>query len=287
MNIPWTIPDQTQSDGRHLVNGFWSLWDMITQFGLKFSQAIIQLEEAKWLCMPFQLPEGQQPVDPNFVRRAAAAGLRSMREVCILSDMDDVLPELDRVFYLIEPIDPSIPPAPLMGLSQAINHLLSRLQDDLQQQFFFHVMQQDVQFYGNRSFFGELVAKKFKDAGDDIQRAGNCLAFHEPTACVFHLMRAMEVVVRQLSKRLKVTITPQTTWRQMTRNMDPKIKAMPEATPRQKEKKNDWEAARANLHHVGSVWRNNTMHPATSYTQSQALDVINAVRVFMIGLSAL
>ena len=47
------------------------------------------------------------------------------------------------------------------------------------------------------------------------------------------------------------------------------------------------EAARANLHHVGSVWRNNTMHPAGSYTQSQALDVFNAVRVFMSGLAAL
>jgi hypothetical protein len=101
------------------------------------------------------------------------------------------------------------------------------------------------------------------------------------------LMRAMEIAVRQLSKRMKVTITPQTTWRQMTGNMDHKIKAMPERTDPQKRKKNDWEAARANLHHVGSVWRNNTMHPATSYTRSQAHDVLTAVRVFMAGLAEL
>jgi len=90
-----------------------------------------------------------------------------------------------------------------------------------------------------------------------------------------------------LATRLKITITPQTTWRQMTGNMDPKIKAMPDATELLKRKKNDWEAARANLHHVGSVWRNNTMHPAVSYTQSQARDVLNAVRVFMNGLADL
>jgi len=59
---------------------------------------------------------------------------------------------------------------------------------------------------------------------------------------------------------------------------------MPDATERQNRKKNDWEAARANLHHVGSVWRNKTMHPNTSYTQSQARDVFNATRVFMGGL---
>jgi hypothetical protein len=73
----------------------------------------------------------------------------------------------------------------------------------------------------------------------------------------------------------------------MTGQMDDKIKKMPETTDVQKRKKNNWEAARANLHHVGSVWRNNTMHPATSYTPSQAHDVINAVRVFMCGLCEL
>jgi hypothetical protein len=69
-----------------------------------------------------------------------------------------------------------------------------------------------------------------------------------------HQLRAMEVAVRKLSKRLKVTITPQTTWRQMTGRMDDKIKGMPEATDTQKRKKNKWEEARANLHHVGSVY---------------------------------
>jgi hypothetical protein len=77
-------------------------------------------------------------------------------------------------------------------------------------------------------------------------------------------MRAMEAAVRHLVKRLKVTIKPQTTWRQMTAQMDDKIKKQPEATDKQKNKKNEWEAARANLHHVGSVWRNKTTHPAAT-----------------------
>jgi hypothetical protein len=97
----------------------------------------------------------------------------------------------------------------------------------------------------------------------------------------------MEVAVRQLGKRMNLTITPKDTWRRITGNMDEKIKRMPDATDRQKRKKNAWEEARINLHHVGSVWRNRTMHLATSYTQSQAHDIINAVRVFMNALSAL
>jgi hypothetical protein len=89
------------------------------------------------------------------------------------------------------------------------------------------------------------------------------------------------VAVRTLSRRLKITITPQ------TGAMDGKIKGMPDKTFRQQRKKNEWEAARANLHHVGSVWRNNTMHPAVSYSRSQARDVFDAVRVFMSGLCEL
>jgi hypothetical protein len=40
----------------------------------------------------------------------------------------------------------------------------------------------------------------------------------------------------------------------MTGNMEDKIKKMPDKTERQQRKKSDWEAARANLHRVGSVW---------------------------------
>jgi hypothetical protein len=73
----------------------------------------------------------------------------------------------------------------------------------------------------------------------------------------------------------------------MTSQMDAKINKMPDKTAIQKRKKNELEAARTNLHHVGSVWRNNTMHPATFYTASQARDVMHAVRIFMGDLAEL
>ena len=65
------------------------------------------------------------------------------------------------------------------------------------------------------------------------------------------------------------------------------VSGRPHATNAQKRKKNDWEEARVNLAHIGSVWRNNTMHPAKSYTVEQAADVLDAVRVFMASLARL
>ena len=167
------------------------------------------------------------------------------------------------------------------------SHLKHRLFDELENEHYFQVAREDVRFYGQEALFGHRVAKKFKAAVEDIEDAGNCLALQQPTACVFHLMRAMEIAVRKLGKRINVTITPKTTWRQITGAMDDIIKKMPDSTDRQTEKKNSWESARANLHHLGSVWRNKTMHPAASYTPSQARDVFNAARIAMDGLCAL
>jgi hypothetical protein len=135
--------------------------------------------------------------------------------------------------------------------------------------------------------FGSPVHEKFKATRHDIEEAARCLAFGQSTACVFHLMRAMEVVVRRLAIRLGIPNNPKVTWRVLTGNMDDKIKKMLDATAAQRRKKEAWTEARTNLHHVGEVWRNKTMHPAKSYTQPQAEDIWNAVRVFMTGFAEL
>jgi hypothetical protein len=256
---------------------------MLDQYALRFAKAFTALDAAKVMCLPLQIPQGERDVTNREIAMAAAYALDLTRDACVTCGMPNVIPELDRIHILIGPETF----APRLGISQAIIHLQSRIKDELEMQNFFHVRPEDVGLYGQPELFGPTVATKFKNAAQDIQNAGNCAALGQPTACVFHLMRAMEVAVRQLGKRLRVTITPQTTWRQMTGQMDDKIKKMSDSTDAQKRKKNNWEEARANLHHVGSVWRNNTMHPATSYSLSQARDVLNAVRVFMNGLAAL
>jgi hypothetical protein len=169
-------------------------------------------------------------------------------------------------------------------IQQEIKRLAERFEDELERHQFFYVPGDRAEFYNSGVLFNDRILAKFPKSVPELTAAGSCYAVGQPTACVFHLMRAMEVAVRQLGKRLHVTITPNTTWRKITSDTDAKIKPMPEITDGQKKKKNQWEAARANLHHVGSVWRNNTMHPANSYTLPQAKDVIDAVRVFMPSL---
>ena len=253
---------------------------MLKKAALEWGRALADLRFMEIFCgnlAPYQLTPDQQ----NDSRLKMQDVLGNLKRICILSDLDqEIGPELDR-------FQAALSTETHAKLAARCDHLRHAIQDALENEHYFQVNRFDVRFYDQSDAFGALVTKKFRKAAADIKSAGNCIALQQPDACVFHLMRAMEVAVRRLSQRLGVTITPQTTWRQMTGNMDAKIKAMPESTQKQKEKKNLWEEARANLHQVGSVWRNNTMHPAVSYSRSQARDVFDAVRVFMSGLAAL
>ena len=135
--------------------------------------------------------------------------------------------------------------------------------------------------------FGEAVAKKFKDAAYDIQKAGNCMALQQPTACVLHLMRVMEVALRVLGKKLKVKISPKATIGQILNDIDPKIKAMPETTEAQKRKRERWAEARTNLFHVKQAWRNKSAHGKERYTRPHAHEIFAAVKVFAAHLATL
>ena len=97
----------------------------------------------------------------------------------------------------------------------------------------------------------------------------------------------MEVAVKKLAPRLRITVHPKDTWGLIVGRMTPKIAAMKDDTPARKRKKDAWSEAVTNLHHVGQATRNGTMHPRKTYTPQQGREVYDAVRVFMTGLAEL
>ena len=103
------------------------------------------------------------------------------------------------------------------------------------------------------------------------------------TASVFHLMRAMEIVVSSLG--VKTVIDKNNTdleWGKILSNLKTPIEAMPKG-----KEKDDWSAALTLLVHVKQAWRNPTMHPKKTYTEEHAKEIFFATRSFMISLSAL
>lgn len=157
----------------------------------------------------------------------------------------------------------------------------------LEKRLFYAVRPDLAGFYADPEPFGESVAKKFKDARDDLERAGNCIALGESTACVLHLNRAMEIVIRALARKLHMTIVAKDNWGSLLGNMADKIKDMPDKTEKEKRKKELWAECRTNLYHVKMAWRDNTMHGKISYDEKQALDIYRRVKDFMQQLATL
>jgi hypothetical protein len=247
---------------------------MLKQDAFSFGKAISDLWLMETICdrsADLQMDE-EQVCD---TRQKVHEVLQDISRVCAGSDLEDRIgPEIRRFQSALEK-------EPLKDIAYRCDHLRERILDELKKELYFHVFHSDTQYYRQRAPFGDAVTRKFEAATEEIEQAGNCLALRQPTACVFHLMRGMETAVQRLAKRLRMTISPQTTWRQLTGNMDAQISNMPQQTKREKQKKNNWEAARVNLHHLGSVLRNNTMHPTAVYTQEEAKHIFNAVGVSM------
>jgi hypothetical protein len=252
---------------------------MLKRYARDCSQAVSNLWLVEDICdRSSTLSLDQQQLDDT---KARVQVLLDRTEKLVRNNISElhktIAPEVDR-------FNTALPSEPLTDIARRCEFLRNRILDELALEFYFKVHRGDIQLYGQKVPVGETVAKKFKRAAPEIIHASNCLALRQPTACVFHLMRAMEVAVRQLGKRLNLTINPQTTWGDLTSQMDPIIRSMPATTNAQRRKKDKWEEARVNLHHVRSVWRNSTMHPANSYTNDQARHIFNATRAFMNAL---
>lgn len=131
--------------------------------------------------------------------------------------------------------------------------------------------------------FGDQVGYNFPKITADLDEAALCLGMERNTACVFHLMRAMETVVRTLGGKLNVTLMNKhqksLTWGQVTEQMQTKVDGLPA------DQKRPWLDVMASLNSVRLAWRNDTMHPDRSYSDSDAKLIFENVRSFMIVAS--
>ncbi len=130
--------------------------------------------------------------------------------------------------------------------------------------------------------FGYEVENVFPKASEEITEAALCLAFSRPTAAVFHLMRAMELSVQRLAEALGKSNPNEKVWGVILSDINAAIEAMPKGPAR-----DAWSASHTHLYHVKQAWRNDTMHPKTTYTEEQAQNVFDAVRSFMAHLATL
>jgi len=158
------------------------------------------------------------------------------------------------------------------------------IQDELEDIELWQVSQAQLK-YLDTDPFGLIEQNKFASAWRDIEGAGRCVAFDCGTACVFHLMRVMEVGLRALGSSLNnPDLDPKRnpTWETILRKSDDELrKPLKDRSPEWRSDDGFFSTATANLRAVKDAWRNPTLHVERDYTPSDAEDVWTAVRAFM------
>ena len=119
----------------------------------------------------------------------------------------------------------------------------------------------------------------------EIDEAAKCLALRRSTACVFHLMRVMEVGIKAVARCLGIpdpTKGSEKNWGKILKKIKDEIDNRNAAKSWKKAKDQEFFlASHAHLDVVREAWRNPTMHVENKYTEEEAEDIFAAVKSFM------
>ncbi len=164
-----------------------------------------------------------------------------------------------------------------------LQELKNTIRREMEVCFFFYMPSRQTEFYDQKELFGGAVNAKFPSIQYDMIEAGNCYAMGRGTACVFHLMRIMEVGVQSLGTRLGVPLADEKNWQDIMNRVNKAIGALPPKDAATGELSH----AAANLYAVKLAWRNEVMHPNDKYTVEEAKDLIGQVKLFIGQLAGL
>lgn len=175
-------------------------------------------------------------------------------------------------------------------------HLLLDLTADIQSELtrhrFFLVHEPKWHRYSNddRPLFGAPVASVFPEATPEIAEAGRCLALDRWTACVFHLMRAVEIALHHWSADIGAQLNipvAQASMQEILNAADRKIREVGNL-PRSEQRDADLEylgQTSAHFRAIKDAWRNHVAHARTTYDERAANSVWTHARDFMAALA--
>jgi len=178
-------------------------------------------------------------------------------------------------------------------ITSILEELRSRIEDEMDGRLFYYVSDASTLIDESFAPFGEAVRERFPSAGYDLTEASFCLAMRRSTACVLHLMRALEVPLRALATATGVSMAKDN-WNKALNNIENRIRNKDEDGKRL----NDgfWIGREAELDTctqaattfflIKNAWRNYAAHGKDKYTQEEAEAIFQQVKAFCRHLSS-
>jgi hypothetical protein len=173
-------------------------------------------------------------------------------------------------------------------LMNQINAIQKLSKKEIEGKAFFYVPAERVKFFPrmcDQHIFGKAVAEAFPSAMQDISESGICLALDRGTACVFHLMRVLEIGLTVLGIKFGVSLA-HTNWAPAIDQIESKIREMHKDSawkglPDCKQQQEFYAQAASHFGILKDSWRNYTMHVRGFYTEEQAERIFENIKGFM------
>jgi hypothetical protein len=132
------------------------------------------------------------------------------------------------------------------------------------------------------------VYSKFPTAFKELERGGICYSLGQPTASVFHSMRALESGLCALAKPFPHISTALDNWHNIIEQIEKAVRDI--GTQAKSQQKSDDEkffgAATSHLYFVKNAWRNHVSHRLENYSDDEALKILMRTQEFTESLCA-
>ena len=159
-----------------------------------------------------------------------------------------------------------------------------RLEEDLHKETFLAIPPVRVPYYEPKHpLFGKEVDDNFPSTAFDIAEAGKCYALYRSTACVFHLMRALEIALRAFADRFGVE-SDRKNWHNIIEGIESKIRVMDKDPNRPvdwKDQQEFYSGAATHFMFIKAAWRNYVAHGRDKSTEEESEKIFGNVREFM------
>jgi hypothetical protein len=136
--------------------------------------------------------------------------------------------------------------------------------------------------------FGEEVSSSFPSTTFDAGEAMRCYALGRSTACVFHLMRVLEIVLAVFARRFSIQ-SDHTNWHNVIEGIEKAVRNMGSDQNKPsnwKDQQEFFSQAASNFMFIKDAWRNYTAHARAKYTEDEAETLLINVRAFTQKLAA-
>jgi hypothetical protein len=172
-----------------------------------------------------------------------------------------------------------------------LDMLIQAVVSELKTKVFFYVPSYRANFHQSNWIPPDSVERALPNAAKEMKEAGNCYAYGQSTACVLHAMRAAEVGLWSLARRLRVKLSypiELAQWLTLIEHIESKIKALGPSLSKGKAKDEKLAFyADAAVHFLcfKDAWRSRAAHARATFNEDAAYSILNHTREFFVALS--